>query len=130
MQMNILTVLSIWALLSLVAPVQVVSQGSQDKLLKKAAKVKEKIRTLGTGPDAKVKVKLHDKTVYQGYISEVTDDGFVVTDISGKTHPVQYASVDSLGGRNLSSGTKVAIGIGIGAGIVLAVLGLIVANAP
>ena len=130
MQARILVIFSVLITLSLLTPVQIRSQSGQDKLVTNAGKFKEKIRKLGTGPDARVKVKLHDKTVYQGYVSEIRDDRFVVTDASGKTHTVQYIEVNSLGGRNLSSGTKVAIGIGIGAGIVLAVLGLIVANAP
>src|SRR5205085_7714280 len=45
-----------------------------------AAKVKAGIARLGTGPQARVEVKLRDGTRLKGYVSELGDDHFVLMD--------------------------------------------------
>lgn len=94
---------------------------------KKTQRIKEKIRSLGTGEKVKIKVKLYNKTTYQGHVGQSDEDSFSVVDPVGKSTTVQYSAVDSIGGKNLSTGAKIAIGIGIGAGATLAILFAIVA---
>jgi hypothetical protein len=73
-------------------------------------KLKAGIWRLGTGPDARLKVKLKDKTEISGYISESGDESFVVVDAkTGKSNPVAYAQVAQAKGNNLSSKQKLAI---------------------
>jgi hypothetical protein len=88
-----------------------------------AEKVKANIMKLGTGPDARVHVKLRDKTKLEGYISEAGTDSFVV--MNSKTNvatTVLYPQVKSVKGNNLSTGVWIAIGVGI----VILVAGILV----
>lgn len=100
------------------------------KEIERAEKVRAGVARLGTGPDARVKMKLRDKTKLEGYISEAGDEQFSVTDAkTGVSTAVEYSQVKQIKGNNLSTGAKIAIGAGIGAGIVLLILYLmIVAN--
>ena len=88
--------------------------------VKFAEKAKAGIMKLGVGPEARVSVKLRDKTKVAGYVSEVEENLFVVTDLkTGESTPVTYADVAQVKGHNLSTGAKVAIGIGIGVGLTI-----------
>jgi hypothetical protein len=76
-------------------------------------KMKAGIAHLGTGAAARVEVKLRDNTKLKGYISEATDDHFVIMDASGKATEVAYQQVKGIKGHNLSTGAKTAIFISI-----------------
>jgi hypothetical protein len=84
-----------------------------------AEKVRTQLAKLGTGADAQVRLVLRDKTKLEGYISEAGADTFAVTDRAGKTTTVGYGQVGRAQGNNLSTGAKIAIGVGIGAGVTL-----------
>lgn len=103
----------------------VFAKNKQTKEEQKTLKVKEKIRNLGTGETVKIKVKLYNKTTYQGYLSQSNEDSFVVVDKTGNSATVKYSDVDSIGGKNLSTGAKIGIGIGIGAAATVGVLFII-----
>ncbi|HRH42094.1 MAG TPA: hypothetical protein PKY82_10650 [Pyrinomonadaceae bacterium] len=103
------------------------AQDNQTKAEKKTAKVKEKIKKLGLGERVKIKVNLYNGTSYQGYVNEATEDNFVVVDKNGTPTTVKYSDVDSVGGKNLSTGAKIAIGAGIGVGATILTLFLIIA---
>lgn len=92
---------------------------------KKVEKVREKVKKLGTGEQVKVKVKLNNETSYQGYISNSTEEAFVIVDKEGKLNSIKYSDVKSIGGKNFSTGVKIAIGLGIGFGITLLIFNLI-----
>ncbi len=82
--------------------------------IKSAERVKPQIFKLGTGPEARVEVKLQDKTRLKGFIRDADETQFVVVDsASGVATAVQYLQVRKVKGNNLSTGVKVAIGIGI-----------------
>jgi hypothetical protein len=86
-------------------------------------KVKLNIARLGTGEQALVAIKLRDKTKVAGYIDRVSEDSFVVVHPKfGTVTSVNYVDVAQVKGNNLSTGAKIAIGIGIGAAIVLVAL--------
>ena len=79
-----------------------------------AEKVKEGISKLGTGADARIEVKLRDKTKLKGYLSEAGKDRFLVVDgKTGATSTVAYAQVKQVRGNNLSKGAEIAIGVGV-----------------
>jgi hypothetical protein len=111
--------------LTCVAPVLASSQ--QEKDAKRIARVKKVIADLGTGTRAKVEVKLRDKTKLAGYVSEIGEDHFAVTDekSSGVT-TVQYAQVErvmptpSLKNtvKDLSN-TRTLKAVGVGLGLVV-----------
>ncbi len=100
---------------------------SAEKDARRAEKVRTQLARLGTGPDARVRVELRDKTRLEGYVSEAGADSFVVTDKTGETTTVPYPQVRKAQGNNLSTGAKIAIGAGIGAGVTLLILYLIIA---
>lgn len=82
-----------------------------------AEKVKAAVAKRGTGPKAKVTVKLKDKTKLKGYISNAGGDSFTVSETkTGQARTFAYsdvAEVKKQGGMSLAA----KIGIGVGAGI-------------
>jgi len=78
------------------------------------------IAKLGAGQSSRVSLKLRDKTRVAGYISEVGDDSFDVTDPeSGARTTVAYPDVVQVKGNNLSTRTKVIIGVAIAVGVAI-----------
>lgn len=89
---------------------------------KRAEKVRSAIAKLGTGTQAKIKVKLTDGTKLKGYVSEINAESFSVTnDKTGTVTEVNYGNAKQVKGNNLSTGVKIAIGLGILLGIIIAV---------
>ena len=85
-----------------------------DKEARFAAKVKNEIAKLGTGTDARVEVKLRDKTKLKGYISQVNENSFVVVEDATKTPTeVSYQNTKQAKGSNLPLGVKIAIGVAV-----------------
>lgn len=97
-------------------------QTKQTERERRTEKVRGQIRKLGTGVEAKIKVKLYNDTVHQGYVGQSSVDDFVVVDRTGNETTVKYSDVRSVVGRNLSTGAKIAIGIGIGAAATIGIL--------
>jgi hypothetical protein len=106
--------------------VGVVFGRSQDnKQVRRVEKIKAKVKKSGTGPEARVKIKLTDGREFKGSIREVTDDGFMI--IEEKTQvpvSVTYSQVAELKGNNGLTAAKVGItaakGVGIVAGVAAA----------
>ncbi len=66
---------------------------------------------------------MRDKTKLEGYVSAVGDDSFVVTDIkTGVATTVAYPQVKKVKGNNLSTGAKIAIGVGIAAVVLVVII--------
>lgn len=86
-----------------------------EKEAKFAEKVKAGIAKLGTGTEARVEVKLKDKTKLKGYVSEANADSFTVIDEkTGAATEVAYSNAKQVKGNNLSKGvtlTLVLVGI-------------------
>ena len=110
------------ALLIQTVAVPAFAKSGAEKEARRAEKVRTQLAKLGTGKDALVSLELRDKTKLKGYISEAGAGSFVVTDSAGKTTAVAYPQVKKVQGNNLSTGAKIAIGIGIGAAIVLLII--------
>lgn len=91
-----------------------------EKSVRFAEKVRTNIFKLGTGQAARVKVKLRDKTKLEGYISAADEKTFTITDLkTGAATTVNYPQVKSAKGNNLSTGAKIAIGVGIAAALII-----------
>jgi hypothetical protein len=105
-----------------------VAKPSGNKEQRQLEKLKAGIHRLGTGPDARIKIKLKDKTQISGYISEAGEDTFVVVDAgTGKSNIVAYPQVAKAKGNNLSSNEKLAITLVV-VGILAVVILLTVPN--
>jgi hypothetical protein len=77
---------------------------------------------LGVGRDARIEVKLTDNTRLKGFVSQADDNSFIVTDLkTGASRTVVYPDATQVKGNNLSTKTKVIIGVAaaVAAGIVL-----------
>jgi len=97
-----------------ITPISAQSQ-NDEKRAEKAAKIKKGIQKLGTGEDAKIKVKLWDKTKVKGYVKEAGEEDFtIVEDITGNERTFNYEEIRHVSGKNLPLGVKIAIGVGIG----------------
>ena len=91
-----------------------------------AAKVKAGIMKLGTGPEARIRVRLRDKTKAEGYVARASEEGFVLVDAkTGAETEIAYSQVKQAKGNNLSTGVTIAIALGVlAAVIILALVGL------
>lgn len=105
------------------------ADSKEEKQARFAEKVKASVLKLGTGEAARVKVKLRDKTKLEGYISAADGEGFTVTNPkTGMATPVAYPQVKSVKGNNLSTGAKIAIGVGIAAAVIFIILWKVVVD--
>ena len=98
----------------------VVAKSNSEKDASLLQQVKAGIVKLGVGQSSRVSLKLKDKTKVAGYISEIGDDSFVVANLeSGGRTTVAYPEVVQVKGNNLTTRTKVIIGVAIAAGIAI-----------
>ena len=116
--------LSLVALLTTSAGVPPAHASSrEEKHARFAEKVKASVLKLGSGEAARMKVRLRDKTKLEGYVSGAGEEAFTVTNPkTGVATTVAYPQVKSVQGHNLSTGAKVAIGVGIAAAVVFIIL--------
>lgn len=96
----------------------------QEKGAQKAEKIKESILKLGTGKEAPVAVKLKNRSIVEGYVSEASDKTFVVvSEKSGITTTIPYLQVKKLvSGKVVRNVKAAAKGFGIFTAIVGGVL--------
>jgi hypothetical protein len=117
-----LSLLLVTLVINLTCGTSIFAASKEDKEIKFGEKVKTNIAKLGTGKHALVKLKLRDKTRLEGYISEAGEKTFTVTDIkTGAPSVVEYRQVKTAKGNNLSTGVKIAIGVGIAAAIIFVI---------
>ena len=95
-------------------------------------KVKAEVAKRGTGPKAKVTVKLKDKTTLKGYISNASGDSFTLSDSkTGQVRTLAYsdvAEVKKQGGMSLAAKIGIGVGVGVGALALLVAIGCAVNN--
>jgi hypothetical protein len=87
---------------------------AQESDAKSAAKVRGKVAEIGTGPRAKVEVKLRDGAKVKGYISEIGEDYFTVADKKAGEVKVAYSEVKSLRERYIPKWMKVTSLVALG----------------
>lgn len=106
--------------LPLVQTQTVFASPGSEKETRLAERVKAGVARLGVGPEARVRVKLKDKTKLAGYVSKVGDDYFVVTDVqTGQASTVAYPDVAQVQGNNLSTKVKIVIVASVIAGVII-----------
>ena len=86
-----------------------------------AAKIKTNITKLGTGKEARVEVKLRDKTKLKGYVGQINENSFtVVNEKTGAATEVPYSNAKQVKGKNLSTGVKIVIGVAFAVALLFA----------
>jgi hypothetical protein len=114
---------------ALIGARSVLAKSKAEKEAERTQKVKADIAKLGVGKDARIAIKLRDKTKLAGYISSVDADSLAISDLkTGSATTVAYSEITQAKGQNLSTGAKIAIGIAIGAGATLLIILLIVSS--
>lgn len=109
-----------WLAISVIGQQPVSASSKPDKDTRFAEKVKAAIAQLGTGQSSTANIKLRDKTKLTGYVSEIGDSSFAVTDLkSAATTTVAYPNVVQVKGNNLSTRTKIIITAAIIAGVAI-----------
>lgn len=94
----------------------------QDTEARQIEKVRENIQKLGTGPEARVEVRLKDNRKLKGYIREAAENSFVVVEEkTGAAYTINYSQVKQLKGSNRLTAAKVGLTIAKGALIVAGV---------
>ena len=105
------------------------AKSKEENLAQHTQQVKAVISKLGVGKDARVDLRLRDKTEVKGYVYQVGDDDFVVRNSkTGADTTVAYRDVIEAKGKGLSKGAKIAIGVGIGVAVAAAIVGYKVAT--
>jgi hypothetical protein len=87
------------------------AQGANDQ--QAAEKIRAKVQKIGVGGNAKVEVKLRDRTQLRGYINNADQDSFTVFDkMTGASKTVAYAETSSVkkAGGGLSAKTWIILG--------------------
>ena len=108
------------ALLLSAGGVEVLAQTRAGEESRRGEEVRAEIARLGTGPDARIKLKLLDGRKVEGYVSEAGADTFVVVNPkSGAATAVAYPQVGTAKGNNLSQGAKIAITVAISVGLTI-----------
>ena len=101
----------------------VYADSKEEKQERFAEKIKANVLKLGTGESTRVRVKLRDQAKLEGYISDAGAETFTITNKkTGVATTVAYPQVKSVQGNNLSTGAKIAIGVGIAATIIFIIL--------
>ena len=120
---KLLSLFLVALLINLAAMTPAYAASKEEKQARFAEKVKANVMKIGTGEAARVKIKLRDKTKVAGYVSAADDEGFTVIDSkTGVATTIAYPQVKSVQGHNLSTGAKIAIGVGIAAAIIFIIL--------
>ena len=92
-------------------------------------KIKANVTRRGTGEKASVNVKMLNGTKMKGFISQVGDDSFTLTDSKTKqTSSLAYSDIAQVKGTGLLTGAKTLIGVGVGVAITAVVLAVVARN--
>ena len=120
---KLLSLFLVALLINLAGMTPAYAASKEEKQARFAEKVKADVMKIGTGEAARVKIKLRDKTKVAGYVSAADDEGFTVIDSkTGVATAIAYPQVKSVQGHNLSTGAKIAIGLGIAGAIIFIIL--------
>lgn len=120
---KLLTVLLVVMVINLSGVRLAYADSKEEKQTRFSEKIKANVLKLGIGEPARVNVKLRDQTKLEGYISDAGAETFAVTNRkTGVATTIAYPQVKSIQGNNLSTGAKIAIGVGIAATIIFIIL--------
>ena len=111
---KLVSIALVGVLLSVASSFPVLADSKSDKEARAIERVRDGILELGTGEDARVEVKLHDRRKLKGYISESGTESFVLVGAKDATATtIPYSQVKQVKGHNLSTGARIAIGVAV-----------------
>jgi hypothetical protein len=120
---NLLSVMLIGLLFNLTLVNYVYADSKLDKKALLVEKVKQGVNKIGIGEAARVEIKLYDGTKIKGFVKEINDDSFTVFNVKTNAEQnIPYPQVKQIKGHNLSTGAKIAIGLGILAAVLIILL--------
>jgi hypothetical protein len=97
------------------------SRTDREEQIHKAERVKAAILKLGTGRETRIKVKLLDRRQVEGYVSEIREDSFTISDLKTESPTVvAYPQVGKVQGHHLRG--KTIVWIAMAALFVIAVI--------
>ncbi len=94
----------------------------EEKEARFTERVGEGIGKLGTGTEARVQVKLRNKTKLKGYVSKSNAESFTVVDAKGVATEVAYPQVKQVKGNNQFPSKNVGAAIAVGIVVVAIIL--------
>ena len=110
---NLVSIITAGLVVNLLCVASVTAETNADKEVRFAENVKAGIVRLGIGPEARVEIKLRDGRKLKGYISEIGDEYFVVTDAkTGTATSIPYPQVQKAKGHNTRQNIIVAVVLG------------------
>ena len=90
---------------------------TQEDETKHLNEVRGQIARIGTGPKARVEIRLRDETKVKGFIGESDETHFIVVDTkTGARTTLAYPQVQKVKSYRLRNTFKTALGVGIGVG--------------
>ncbi len=110
---KILSLVLVVLLLNMIGVSSAYAGSKEEKEARFTERVSAGIGKLGTGTEARVEVKLRNKTKLKGYVSQSNTESFTVVDANGVATEVAYPQVKQVKGNNLSEGVKAAIFLGV-----------------
>ncbi len=119
MTKKILSFVLVVLLLNVVGVSSAYAGSKEEKEARFTERVRVGISKLGTGTEARVEVKLRNKTKLKGYVSQANTESFIIIDANGAATEVPYPQVGQVKGNNLSYGVRIAIGAGIAVALII-----------
>jgi hypothetical protein len=106
------------------------AQTKANKSISNAEKVKAQVLTRGISEKKCVRVKMSNGTKMKGYISQIGDDSFTLTDSkSNKTTVIAYRDAAQVEKRGLSGGAKIGLIVVAGLAVTVAILFFVIRDA-
>jgi hypothetical protein len=107
-------------LISTVMPLRTSAQSESDA--RQVEKVKAQITKVGTGKQARVKIKLKDNQTLKGYIGEIAEDHLTLVDARlGTISPIPYSKIEQVKRINPSPFLPLALGAATVGGLMIVV---------
>lgn len=120
-----LSLVLIYVLVFTAAPV--LARTRADRQAESSEQIKAKVLQLGTGAKARATVRLKNGTKIKGYVEQAGEQEFAVRDKeTGASVRLLYTDVAKFEERKGHSTAKaIAIGAGIGAGVILTIMAIV-----
>jgi hypothetical protein len=107
-------------LITVVTSVPASAQSESDA--RQVEKVKAQITKMGTGKQARVKIKLKDNQTLKGYIGEIAEDHLTLVDARhGTITPIPYSKIEQVKANNPSPFFPLALGAATVGGVMIVV---------
>ncbi len=109
--------------LTMIFSVNAQSQNNRDD--ENLRNIKTKVARIFSEKRGKVTIKYKDGAKVKGYITEVRDDNFSISEPkSGKIAAVDYAQVSSVSNKSFPLAAKIGIGVAAGIGVLILIVGI------